>query len=810
MPTRPATSTIPRLLAALCALLLVPTAAVAVEERSEPGTPDPGAPDGIHWSFEDDMEGWTVEPGSFLGPTRSCRSHLSINPLRVNNEGRCYLTTYETEGIFAEIQAQYGPALGEMTRGMMGLGFSPHWGTITSPRFELTHPTISMLVSGGGPGGQDTHVAVCVVDGDGCREVARVHGDDNETFTYKTVHLPEHLGEEVFLQVVDRALTGWSHIALDNVRANAPAMPRGFTARRTAEGARISWDAVDEPDVVGYDLYRKASTDESPWPSHWEEQHLAAFDKVNDAPLTSPTHLDTDAAPDRAYWYRVAAVEAGGRTSEANLAYLRPVLSPGLHEPGELREYRGEQLSGVVYPVGPIGYGGIQHLGDGTRNLVWILNVDSWVNSTTYGRRDAMIPHSFFAVRAQAEGEEPVVRALQTVPEGPFDPMGSLTFRVEEPVGTYAFTDADLPVRVTQHVESPNAAGDLRDAAIPTALYTMELENPTDRPVTVSLLASQQNAVGYDGQVDSGPIEGRNHSGYGRNRNAVETDDAGAHLHLTGCTEGPVLPVLLRCNGGLALSVLDPDASGTASWDTLDGLLSDFAADGRLDGPAEAESPERGVTVDGALTTTFELAPGETRSVPVVLSWFIPTSNEREHGGWGVNYANTWSSAREVHTEVLERLPELTARNREWQAALHDTNLPAYVVERLTSQISTMRSATVYSAQNGFLGGYEGHGCCMGMPSHVWQYAQLAPRLWPEIDQAWQSQWLKQQAPDGALPYRHAFPIFAFDGQTGVILGSYRAYQNTGDDAWLRRHWWRSARRWTTSSATTTSTATGS
>lgn len=777
--------------ALLVATLLVPgTVAAAPSPLSQRsvGSIDAVA-NTIHWSFEAGLDGWQADDSSSFGPLHSCREYSSPNPIRMNNEGDCFLSTFESDGAVRELQNGYGPAFGELGRHELGLGPSPHVGTLSSPTFVLTHPTISMLIGGGDNGGEQTHVAVCVVDdaaSDSCREVARLHGDDNDTFSYRTVHLPEEIGQQVFLRLVDQATTGWSHVILDDVRANAPAMPRSFEARRVETATRVSWAPVNEPGVIGYDLFRASSADEPAWPQHWDEAMWSSFEQLNDAPLTSADFVDTTASPDRTYWYRVAAVEDTGLRSESNLALLRPKLDPGLREPGAPSVYAGDQLSGVIYPVGPIGYGGLQHLGDGTRNLAWIFNVDSWVNNTTYARRDAWVPDSFFAVRAQRPGGPAVVRALQTIPLGPFSAMNSLTFQAEEPIGTYGFADDELPVTVMQHVESSTNPGDLRDSAIPTAIYTIEITNPSAAPVDVSLLATQQNAVGFDGQVKSGAIDGRNHPSYGQNHNEVVTDALGAHLQLTGCPEKPVPD---RCNGGLALSMLAPGADGTASWDNLGELHKQFAELGSVTGPGVADSPGDGVTVDGALTTTFSLAPGETRAVPVVFSWYIPSSNTREHGGQGVAYSNVWNDVDAVHAEVLDRLPELRERNRVLRDALYDSTLPRYVLERLTSQIATMRTPTVYSAQNGFLGGYEGHGCCTGMPSHVWQYAQLAPRLWPEIDTAWQSQWLDQQAPDGALPYRHALPISAFDGQTGVILGAYRAWLSTGDTAWLGDYW---------------------
>jgi non-lysosomal glucosylceramidase len=460
--------------------------------------------------------------------------------------------------------------------------------------------------------------------------------------------------------------------------------------------------------------------------------------------------------------------------------------------------YSGDRLTGIDFPVGPTGNGGIQQLGDGTRNEDWIFNIESQLNST-WGRRQEMVPHSFFAVRAQQAGGSPVVRALQTVKEGPFAPMSSLTFQGEYPLARYDFADDALPVRVSESVDSPTVGGDLLGSSYPTAIYEFHLSNPGDSPVTVSLLATQQNAVGFDAQEQTGEIggpNGRTNPGYGTNVNTITSDARGGHLDMTGCTGAAVAPVALRCNGSLYLSLLAPGAQGSASFPNEDALLEDFAADGAVTGPASAQgklldptTPDWGETVDGALSATRTLAPGEQITIPVVFSWYIPTSNVREFGGEGVYYSNRWPNAAAIDRDVTSHLDELQSRTRAFHDALYDSNLPHYVLDRLTSQMATLHTPTVFWAQNGFLGGFEGYGCCTSMPTHVWHYAQLAQRLWPEIDDRWESQWLDHELPGGLIPYRYIAPQFAMDGQNGVILGAYRYWTNTGDRAWLDRYW---------------------
>ena len=457
--------------------------------------------------------------------------------------------------------------------------------------------------------------------------------------------------------------------------------------------------------------------------------------------------------------------------------------------------YSGERLTGINFPVGPLGQGGIQHLGDGTRNQSWIFNVESQLNGN-FNRRTMRVPHSFFAVRAKAQGEPAVVRALQTVVEGPFAAMDSLTFRGEYPLASYTFVEDALPVKVVERVNSVTFGGDLLGSSYPTAIYEFVLENTSEQPVSVSLLATQQNAVGFDGQGEVGGPNGRTFQWYGTNANTVTADAKGARLDMTGCTDGAIAPVALRCNGSMALSMLRPGARGTASWPSYAALLADFAADGVVSGPASAQGvppdptvPDWGETVDGALSATVELAPGETQTIPVVLSWYIPTSNVREFGGEGVYYANRWKGDQEVDEAVTSRYDELQARTRLFHGTLYDSNLPQYVLDRMTSQLATLNTPVVFWAQNGFFGGFEGYGCCTAMPTHVWQYAQLAQRLWPEIDEKWTTQWLDNTLPGGLIPYRYIAPQFAMDGQNGVILMAYRYWLSSGDKDWLLLHW---------------------
>ena len=172
----------------------------------------------------------------------------------------------------------------------------------------------------------------------------------------------------------------------------------------------------------------------------------------------------------------------------------------------------------------------------------------------------------------------------------------------------------------------------------------------------------------------------------------------------------------------------------------------------------------------------------------VILSWYFPTAN-RGWGGNGMYYTNYWSNASAVDQYVTSNLTSLQAQTQLYHDTLYSSNLPQYVLDRITSATAILHTPTMWWAQNGFFGGYEGYGCCDGMPNHVWHYAQADARLWPQIGQMIDQQWLNNENSDGSLPYRYTENRFAFDGQAGVILSTYRDYLNSQNTSWLNTYW---------------------
>lgn len=76
-----------------------------------------------------------------------------------------------------------------------------------------------------------------------------------------------------------------------------PSPPRGLVAVFQEGGVALRWDENPEPDVAGYDVYRRSAGEET-------------FRKINFSLVKQPYYLDAAADPQKSYTYRLKAVDS--------------------------------------------------------------------------------------------------------------------------------------------------------------------------------------------------------------------------------------------------------------------------------------------------------------------------------------------------------------------------------------------------------------------------------------------------------------------------------------------------------------------
>ena len=504
-----------------------------------------------------------------------------------------------------------------------------------------------------------------------------------------------------------------------------------------------------------------------------------------------------------------------------------PYTHDELYALGPQRTYAGESLRQVAFPIGGIGTGSVSLAGSGALIDWEIFNRPN---------KGSFLPFTFFSLWARREGERAVTRVLQAPPAPPFDGSGhgnqpglghgvardtgaglphvrSVTFRGEYPFAWLSYQDPRLPVGVTLEAYNPLIPLNADDSALPVGIFRFTLQNPGPTPVEATLAANLCNPIGYGG----GRFDG---AGLGGNVNAFHREEGLAGLVFTSQRYAPSDPRF----GSLALTTPWPELTWQSAWlragwfDSLQRFWDEFSPHGVLSERTYGPSDE-GKSDVGTLGLRVRLGGGESRTLPLYIAWHFPNFQKYWHrpGGpnteaaccgsaelptWQNHYATRFADALAVARYVAREEERLRAESQRFHQALHQSTLPPYVIEALSSQASILKTTTCLRLTDGTFYAFEGchatRGCCEGSCTHVWNYAQTLAFLFPTLERSMrEADYAYNQLPDGKMGFRLQLPLgsppssfyAAADGQMGGVIKVYRDWKLCGDTAWLRRLW---------------------
>jgi non-lysosomal glucosylceramidase len=491
--------------------------------------------------------------------------------------------------------------------------------------------------------------------------------------------------------------------------------------------------------------------------------------------------------------------------------------------------YQGARTAQISFPLGGIGSGSIGLAGNG-RLLDWEI-----FNRPNKGSVNGF---SHFAIRAEQAGQVVAARILH----GDLPPayQGEMTgsrfgsfgwgprreyltglphfptvdFRGEYPLAQLQFNDDSFPGQVTLTAFNPFIPLNDRDSSLPAAFFEFSVTNPTDAPLTYTLAGVLANPLPAN------------------NLNSVEANAWGHALHLRTDGLQPHLAgygdLTLATDAGLAEDV-------TISWqqywfrgawfDNLEVYWQDLTTAGpfknRIYPAAEA-----GKGNEGLLALHVEVAPGVTRHVRFVIAWNFPNcinywKDPSSHNidlvdfdlfnstiahepprGWRNYYATQWDDSRATAAYALGQWDRLYAETKRFKEALFASTLPPAALDAISANISILKSPTVLRLEDGTFYGWEGchpnEGCCEGSCTHVWNYAQALPFLFPQLERSMrEADYTYNLRPDGGMPFRLQLPIgvgywnfrACADGQFGGVLKVYRDWKIAGNTEWLRSLW---------------------
>jgi len=236
-------------------------------------------------------------------------------------------------------------------------------------------------------------------------------------------------------------------------------------------------------------------------------------------------------------------------------------------------------------------------------------------------------------------------------------PVGAGDYAALYPKSWFDYRWDKFPAHVTVEQFSPVLPDNYRETSYPVAVYRWHAENPTDKQVTVSVLLSWTNMLGWL-------------RGYGRDFRAALNEGNFNRFQSEKLAEGTTKGIVFERNRGskeanawdgqMAIAALEsaglqisyvttfsPDGPGNEVWDS-------FAKDGTLSNSGQPWLSS-GEPLAGAIAVKFTLAPGEKKVVPMAIAWDLPVAEFGAGRKWfrrytdfyGTSGANAWAIARD-------------------------------------------------------------------------------------------------------------------------------------------------------------------
>jgi uncharacterized protein (DUF608 family) len=480
--------------------------------------------------------------------------------------------------------------------------------------------------------------------------------------------------------------------------------------------------------------------------------------------------------------------------------------------------YEGAQLERLAFPVGGLGAGMFCVEGTGALTHFSIQNrPDVWNAPTT-----------FAAISIKGDGRAANVARVLEGPvqnwkpfftwerHGRYSGMGtgfasfglprfdSAKFKARFPFAEVELKDAAVPIECGLKAWSPFIPGNADDSGLPVGALEYKFKNTTSKPIDAVWSFHSRNFLARP--AINAPVTKVE-------ENQKTTGMKGGFV----LRQGP-LPEDTTIKTDLAAWVDSPGAKVNLAlfrggwFDALTMVWKSIANGEIIEQPAITEGkPSPG----GSIYVPLSLAPGEEKTVRLTLAWYSPVGALRAVGGQQErllpekpedNY-RPWYATR---FPSVEGVVEYWTKNRErllkdtqiFTDSFYDSTLPPEVIDAVSANLSILKSPTILRQFDGRMWGWEGcqddWGSCHGTCTHVWNYAQAIPHLFPSLERTLrETEFLVSQDERGHQEFRSFLPIQpcnhgfypAADGQLGGLTKLYRDWRISGDTAWLRKLW---------------------
>ena len=348
--------------------------------------------------------------------------------------------------------------------------------------------------------------------------------------------------------------------------------------------------------------------------------------------------------------------------------------------------YTGKYLSTLRVPIGGLGAGNILLGGRGQIEHLEIFNHPNRVKKPE---------KTFFSLWVKQGGQPSVAKVLERELLPPFLDIthryvnGLPRFREVKFFNAYPFChleyfDESVPVDISLEAYNPFIPLDLDNSSFPMVIFKWTVRNPTSHPVDLSLAFNIKN-----------PIEQR------------ETTNEFIENELFRGFEFSADPLSPEEQGSVIVATENPSPTIQTHWyrgrwiDDSHVFWDDFGDDGQIDPVTEKAVSKRGGE-NATVLVSKSLQPGESTTISFYLVWYFPDRIFTPRETFGIkqaagvvfsNYYKTlFTSAEDVLETFLNNKEALEKRTRTFSNTLQESSFPAYIIDALTSQMSSLKT----------------------------------------------------------------------------------------------------------------------
>ncbi|MDR2146514.1 MAG: hypothetical protein LBE91_08680, partial [Tannerella sp.] len=379
------------------------------------------------------------------------------------------------------------------------------------------------------------------------------------------------------------------------------------------------------------------------------------------------------------------------------------------------------------------------------------------------------------------------------------------SFLARFPFAEIDLKDNDIPLEVKLKGWSPFIPADEDNSSLPAGAIEYTFRNTGSADLDAVFSYNSRNFMRVNRRADTGAVS------------SIDAIKNGYILSQSGSKEEPFL------ESHFAIYTDEPQTKVNHCWfrggwfDPLTISWNDLC-----EGIIQENQPVASDAPGASLFVPFTLKANETKTIRLYMAWYVPFSNLKQgqeavveadkpdaaecccsgsdnscctaegefYKPW---YGAKFNGINDVATYWLQNYAGLKDKTQLFTDAFYAATLPPEVVEAVAANLSIIKSPSVLRQYDGKLWGWEGcgdnSGCCAGSCTHVWNYAQAIPHLFPAMERTLrETEFFIDQNKAGHQVFRSALPTrpsehnfhSASDGQLGGIMKVYREWRISG------------------------------